>query len=553
MSERIVIYSALARLWGNRVTTPVISGTLEENGSGKLSDWDEQALAYIKSLGCTHLWLIGVIEHATTTPFEGIQADPEAIVKGLAGSPYAIRDYYDVAPALCDDPLKGLEEFKALVTRVHTAGLKLMIDFVPNHVARTYRSDKLPKGAEDFGARDNKEVHFAPDNNFYYFPHQTLRLPASSDYEECPARATGNDCFSPCPNSQDWYETAKLNYGVDYTNHREEHFEPIPNTWHKMKHILTYWVGLGVDGFRCDMVEMVPPAFWAWVIPELKAKYSLVFLAEVYQPEMYQAYLDSGFDWLYDKVGVYDCLKAIIRGERSASCFDPTKDIVHPHQDRMCYFLENHDEQRFTSDFFAPNYRAIYPALASLVLLGSNPYLHYFGGELGERGMDKEGFSGLDGRTSIFDYWSLACLRRLGADYRGAELLEVEQQILDYHKLILSLSHTNEVFQRGAYHGLNYCQEGNYDTHRVLTYLRYIKGQGCVLIAANFSDVEQPIRIKWHENILALLGFRENTVVHGGDLIRGENRILALSRYAPYEVKLQGLGVHIIHFQPLTD
>ena len=137
---RIVIYSVLPRLWGNTEGGRIPNGTLEENGSGKFSSWTEEALSYVKSLGCTHLWLIGVIEHATATAYKGIEADPSEIVKGIAGSPYAIKDYYDVSPELADVVEERMDEFHRLIERVHKAGLKLIIDFVPNHVARQYKS-----------------------------------------------------------------------------------------------------------------------------------------------------------------------------------------------------------------------------------------------------------------------------------------------------------------------------------------------------------------------------------------------------------------------------
>src|SRR5690606_10508405 len=152
---------------------------------------------------------------------------------------------------------------------------------------------------------------------FYYIPGKMLDIQFGDtvsevkNYNEYPAKVTGNDCFTHQPSVQDWYETVKLNYGVDYQNGRTEHFDPIPDTWIKMKDILLYWAGKSVDGFRCDMAEMVPLAFWQWVIPQVKNAYpNILFLAEIYNPNVYRDFLrHNTFDFLYDKVGLYDVLR----------------------------------------------------------------------------------------------------------------------------------------------------------------------------------------------------------------------------------------------------
>ena len=145
-----------------------------------------------------------------------------------------------------------------------------------NHVARQYHSDVKPKGVKDFGEDDNKNVAFDPQNNFYYIPNQAFQvtdnvpIPPGVEafpYVENPANATGNDVVAAKRSINDWFETIKLNYGVDYLNGRQKHFDPIPSTWLKMRDILLYWAQKGVDGFRCDMAEMVPFEFWGWVIP----------------------------------------------------------------------------------------------------------------------------------------------------------------------------------------------------------------------------------------------------------------------------------------------
>ena len=290
MQEKIIIYSALTRLWGNKQTTRKPHGSLAENGAGKMGDFTPEALAYIRSLGATHVWYIGLLEHATKTNYScyGIRPDHPDTVKGVAGSPYAVKDYYDIDPDLAEDPHERQGEFDALIERTHRAGLRVLMDFIPNHVARTYHSDTCPTGVEDLGATDDVQRAFSPSNNFYYLPDQALTLPLSTEsspYREYPARATGNDCFSPSPSINDWYETVKLNYGVDYCGGSDLHADPIPDTWVKMRDILCYWAGRGVDGFRCDMTELVPPAFWAWAIPSVREQYpQTLFLAEIISP-----------------------------------------------------------------------------------------------------------------------------------------------------------------------------------------------------------------------------------------------------------------------------
>lgn len=551
MSKRPIIYSALARLWRNMTTAPEPNGDLERNGSGKFSDWDATALKYVKDLGCTHLWLIGLIEHATATSFAGIAGDPREMVKGLAGSPYAIKDYYDIAPAIADKVEERMSEFEAFVERVHAQGLGLMMDFVPNHVARTYRSDVAPSTVLDLGEGDDTSKHFLPSNNFYYFPSEALQLPVEGTYSEYPAKATGNDCFSAYPSHNDWYETIKLNYGVDYLGDRQLHSDPIPDTWHKMYAILDYWASKGVDGFRCDMAEMVPPAFWSWAIKQLRERYTLIFLAEVYQRERYNEYLSAGFDYLYDKVGVYDTLRSIVRGEAVADTFDPVRDAVGDAQSKMCYFVENHDEQRFASPYFAGDSKALVPALAVAVLAGTGAYLHYFAGELGERGMDTEGFSGQDGRTSIFDYWSLSSLRRLGKDLSGKDLLPEEQRLLDYHRSILNLVNTYPELQQGEYYGLNYLQGTDYDRHRVLSFARYSE-EGLILVVANFAEEKRLVPLRLEEDLIRHLGIEPNSPLLQRNLRSNEECITCLTQYAPYTLHLEPRDVAILRFCPIS-
>ena len=420
--EKLIIYQVFTRLFGNNNNHCINNGSITENGCGKMADFTAKALGEIKKLGATHIWYTGIIEHATQTDYRryNIRPDHPAIVKGKAGSPYAIKDYYDVDPDLAKDVPERMREFENLVQRTHRSGLKVIIDFVPNHVARQYHSDMQPDGTSQLGANDDTDYAFSPYNNFYYIPQSELhgqfdmKGAAAEPYKEFPAKATGNNRFDAYPNINDWYETVKLNYGVDYQNGGTCHFNPIPDTWNKMLDILMFWAEKHIDGFRCDMAEMVPVEFWEWAIPQVKAKYpALLFIAEVYNPKEYGNYLFRGkFDYLYDKVGLYDTLRAIVCGNESATAITRAWQSLGGIEKRMLNFLENHDEQRIASDFFASNPRKAIPALIVSACMNVNPMMIYFGQEFGELGMDSEGFSGRDGRTTIFDYWSVDTIRR---------------------------------------------------------------------------------------------------------------------------------------------
>ncbi|MBU3852776.1 MAG: alpha-amylase [Candidatus Paraprevotella stercoravium] len=504
MSQKIIIYQVFTRLFGNKTVSLQVNGNIQENGCGKMADFTAKALNEIKNLGATHIWYTGIIEHATQTDYSsyGILPDHPAVVKGKAGSPYAIKDYYDVDPDLAVKVEYRMKEFENLVNRTHKAGLKMIIDFVPNHVARQYHSDQKPEGVEDLGARDNKGMGFDPQNNFYYIPNEPLHLDnlnvSPKDYLENPAKATGNDVFSAWPGQNDWYETIKLNYGVDYCNGRTCCFDPIPDTWKKMLDILCFWATKGIDGFRCDMAEMVPVEFWGWAIPQVKALHpSIIFIAEVYNPAEYRNYIHKGhFDYLYDKVGLYDTLRAVSCGYTSAgnitSCWQQVNDI----QAHMLNFLENHDEQRIASDFFAGNARKGKAPLLVSACMRSNPMMIYFGQEFGEKGMDQEGFSGRDGRTTIFDYWSVDTIRRwrkgsLSMKYMTTE----EKELYDFYQKVLTLCNKEKALSEGDFYDLMYVQAPHhFDVYNCYAFLRRYKNT-LLLVVANFSNSKQNLSV----------------------------------------------------------
>lgn len=516
--KKCIIYQVLPRLYGNTNTTRKRAGSITENGCGKLNDFTPKALKAIKLLGCTHVWYTGVIEHATQTDYTayGIPLDNKHVVKGAAGSPYAIKDYYDIAPDLAVDVPNRMAEFEALVERTHAEGLAVIIDFVPNHVARRYHSDVKPAGVIDLGEGDDQEVHFAPNNNFYYIPRQELNAQfplgeGAERYYEYPAKATGNDRFGAYPTHSDWYETVKLNYGVDYQYGRSKHFDPIPNTWYKMRDILLYWAAKGVDGFRCDMAEMVPVEFWGWVIPAVKEQYpAITFIAEVYNPHEYNFYIyDGKFDYLYDKVGMYDLLRSIICGHASATKITrmwQANEGILPH---MLNFLENHDEQRIASSHFAQNAEAAIPALVVSAMLNQSPFMLYAGQELGEPGMDIEGFSGSDGRTSIFDYWCVDTLCRWvsGGTYTGVHLTKEEKALRAQYKKVLTLCNKEKAISKGSFFDLMYVNLDNphMDVHHQYAFLRKYEKE-LLIVVVNFASFEQTTHVMIPQHAIDVLG-----------------------------------------------
>ena len=511
-----IIYQMIPRLWGNDNQNPVKNGTLTQNGTGKFSDIDTKTLDYLSWLGCSHVWYTGVIRHSTQESEAGCIPSHPQFVKGKAGSPYAICDYYDVNPYLADNPEDRMGEFEKLIKRTHDAGLKLIIDFVPNHVARDYGRTTFTEGHPVLGADDDRSVHWKAENDFFYYVGEKLVLPTPvpegmSPYEEMPAMATGNNCYSPTPGMNDWYETVKINYGDSHTS-----------TWDKMYDIIDFWASKGVDGFRCDMVELVPPQFFRWLIAETKKKYpGIIFIAEVYKKDLYEEYIRNiGFDYLYDKSGLYDTLRTVVEKNvgdngmpvelwQSATGITRCWQFLGNLQPYMLNFLENHDEQRFASDFFGKSAGNTFAPLYVSLFLNSAPFMIYFGEEVGEKGMDEEGFSGRDGRTTIFDWWSVSSLRRLrkvieSGAYRSMDVKTVteaglnseEAEIFCRFAELTRLASSDQAITKGTTYDLCYCNscsEG-FDRNRHYVFLRdYL--DHTLLIAANFSEREAQMKI----------------------------------------------------------
>ncbi|WP_165748238.1 alpha-amylase family protein [Cellulophaga sp. Z1A5H] len=527
IKKKEVVYQVFTRLFGNTNTTNKPWGTIEENGVGKFSDFSEKALNQIKDLGVTHIWYTGVPHHDVIRDYTaiGISNDDPDIVKGRAGSPYAVKDYYNVNPDLADDPKNRLKEFQDLIKRSHKVGLKVIIDIVPNHVARNYEGKTTPKGKEPFGASDDTSVEYHRDNNFYYIPHAAFQVPqwqdgylplggekidlADGKYTEVPARWTGNGSRLAQPDRNDWYETVKVNYGVrpdgtyDFevlpenfdTKDYKAHFEfwkdkDVPDSWIKFKDIALYWLEKGVDGFRFDMAEMVPVEFWSYMNSSIKMKNSTAFLlAEVYNPDLYRAYIHKGkMDYLYDKVELYDSLKHIMEGHGWTDHIETVehgmKDIEH----HMLRFLENHDEQRIASPEFAGDPKIAKPAMVVSATLSTAPTMIYFGQEVGEPAAENAGF-GSPSRTSIFDYIGVPTFQRWvnNKNFDGGQSTEEEKNLRDFYKRLLSFTIQSDALM-GEYQEIHYYNKDNTPgyNHRLFTFCRWSSDEKLIIVT-NFD------------------------------------------------------------------
>ncbi|WP_375754128.1 alpha-amylase family glycosyl hydrolase [Vibrio sp. HN007] len=524
------VYQVFTRLFGNTNQNNIPWGTIEQNGVGKFSDFTERALSEIKKLGITHIWYTGVPHHAVINDYQdiGVENDHPSVVKGRAGSPYAVKDYYSVNPDLADNPAERNQEFDELIERTHNAGMKVIIDIVPNHVARVYRGLNNPEGVCDFGANDDLSLEYHKDNNFYYIPGQDFELPdalsaepplggevhpsLSSPYEEYPAKWTGNGSRLAKPNHDDWYETIKVNYGVrpdgtkdfellpEEYRHKshQEHFQfwqgkTVPDSWVKFRDIALYWTNKGVDGFRYDMAEMVPVEFWSYMNSWIKSVNPDAFLmAEVYQPNLYRDYIQLGkMDYLYDKVDLYDSLKAVMQGHGSTREIGRIQHELIDIEHHMLHFLDNHDEQRVASPEFAGSAEKGKPAMLVSACLSTSPTMIYFGQEVGEPGAETGGF-GQQSRTSIFDYIGVPHHQRwmnLGK-FDGALLSDSEKALRNFYQKLLTLTLDSPALM-GEYHDLYAVNFDNFAEmqDQLFAFARSSEKQKLILVA-NFSETK---------------------------------------------------------------
>ena len=527
MTNKITIYQVLPRLFGNKNNQCKPNGTIEENGVGKFDDFSPKALQEIRDLGITHIWYTGVIQHAQITSYEtfGITKDHPTLVKGRAGSPYAIKNYYDVDPDLAVDVNKRMDEFEAMVDRTHKTGLKAIIDFVPNHLFRQYKSSK-----NNFGDKDDTSKPFDPQNNFYYIPGQEFQLPEDIDwltsisaeipktpYREFPVKATGNDQFTPCLGKNDWYETIKLNYGVDYENNKSCHFTPIPDTWKKMLDILLFWAKKNIDGFRCDMAEMVPVEFWEWSISKVKKAFpEIIFVAEIYNPFEYHNYIKrGGFDFIYDKVGLYDTLKNILVHQVSARSITNCWQILGGIDAHMLRFIENHDETRLASAAFAGDPKAAIPAMTVSATINTGPVMIYSGQEVGEPAKGATGFGGDDGKTTIYDYFHIPEHQKWmnGGKFDGALLSSDQQKLRQFHQKLLNLCKRSEAINQGKFYDLMWANTNDFVFNRdkIYAYLRYTENQHLLFVVNFDRHQSHNTKVKIPEHAFGEMGLDTST------------------------------------------
>lgn len=525
-NNKLIIYQLLPRLFGNTNATNKFYGSIEENGCGKFDDITDSALQQVAGMGFTHVWYTGVIAHATMTDYTkfGIKTDDPDVVKGRAGSPYAVRDYYDVDPDLAVDVNARMTEYEALIARTKANGLQVIMDFIPNHVARTYQSATKPAGVRDFGEDDDKSKSFSAQNDFYYIPGQAFKVPGGYNpggnefqsplkdgkFDEFPAKATGNDVFSATPSVNDWFETVKLNYGVDYLTGRRAYFDPVPPLWKKMYEILHFWAEKGIDGFRCDMVEMVPMEFWDWVITRLKSEHpGLIFIGEAYNKYEYHNYIFRGkFDYLYDKVGLYDSIRRLACNEWGSSTWQINAVWNHDSNgidDRMLRFMENHDEQRVASKYFAGNAWYAIPGMIVTATMNTGPVMIYFGQEVGEPANLAEGFSGDDGRTSIFDYCGVPEHQKWvnGGKFDGGALNEGQQKLREFYAKLLNVTRESDAIINGKFYELLLSNQNNHSgfDERIYAYARYTEKQR-ILVVTNFNREPRNLTVKLPADLL---------------------------------------------------
>jgi len=548
--KKVVVYQVFTRLFGNKNTTNKPWGTIEENGVGKFNDFTDKALHEIKDLGVTYIWYTGVPHHALVRDYTayGISNDDPEVVKGRAGSPYAVKDYYNVNPDLAVNPANRLQEFEDLIARTHKAGLKLIIDIVPNHIARKYEGKNNPEGIRDFGADDNVNVEYDRNNNFYYIPNAHFEIPdgvnplngekkplIDGKFDENPAKWTGNGSRKVKPDQNDWYETVKVNYGVRPDGSKDfpelpagfdqksyqEHFafwqdKDVPSSWKKFKSIALYWTAKGVDGFRYDMAEMVPYEFWSYMNSAIKMKNPNAFLlAEVYNPNEYRNYIRLGkMDYLYDKVETYDKLKDIIRGKSNPDGLSDIQKGMSDIEHHMLHFLDNHDEQRLASPEFAGSPERGKPLMVVSTTLSTSPTMIYFGQEVGEAGNENAGF-GTRSRTSIFDYIGVPNHQKWMNDgkFDGGQLSASEKDLRDFYKRVLNFSISSSALMGDFQEIQSYNRQNQGYDDLLYSYVRWSEKQKLIVIANFSSDKTSDFELKIPSDIISKWNLKDGSYV----------------------------------------
>ena len=212
--------------------------------------------------------------------------------KGTLGSYYSVKDYKAVNPEF-----GTLNDFKNLVNEIHKQGMYVILDWVANH---TSWDNVLTKTHPDFYKRDSLGNFIAPAN--------------------------------------DWTDVIALNYNN-------------PRLWIYMENAMEYWVKeSGIDGFRCDVADMVPTPFWNFVRKELEKIKPVFMLAEAENPELQKHAFDMTYAWEFHNI-----LKEIYKGKMTVTDLDKyyvrEDEKYNPDAYRMV-FTTNHDENSWNGTVF---------------------------------------------------------------------------------------------------------------------------------------------------------------------------------------------------------
>ena len=272
---------------------------------------------------------------------------------------------------------------------------------------------------------------------------------------------------------------------------------------------------------------------------------SLIFIAEVYKKELYAQYIRNiGFDYLYDKSGLYDTLRTVVEKNvnddgmpvelwQSTTGITRNWQFLSDLQPYMLNFLENHDEQRFASDFFGKDAANTFAPLYVSLYLNTAPFMIYFGEETGERGMDEEGFSGCDGRTTIFDWWSVGSVRRLrkliaskgylATSVSGlvkAGLKKEEAEIFLRFSQAVRFAAEDTAVGMGTTYDLCYCNMSSdgFDKNRHYAFLRDFEDH-TLLVATNFSGHDSVMKLTIPEHDFEWMGIPISDELHPGKVI----------------------------------
>ncbi len=419
INSNVVIYELPVR-------TYLAKGAHEEN-TGKLSYLTIEVLKEIKELGVDYIWIAGILENANPKI-----VDPD-VVKGDAGSFYAIYDNWDIS-----SQVGNLDEFDALIERAHSIGLRVLIDFIPNHTARVHKTDVVCKEEIDFGKGENPNENFSLDNNFYYLGSNSTFVPPKTSLPgvdgffdmdifmpgiqfESPARVTGNNVLSALPQYHDWYETVKLNYGLNLFSDGKP-FIGASKTWKQMLDVAIYWLNKGVDGFRVDVTHGVAVEFWYYFINEVrKVQPNAFFVAEAFEEDPIKStgfslekLFDAGFDSVLNGPMYWNLRRqALLSQNMNSSTYyhsPGSRKSILDNGYSFTHYMGNHDEVRLASSFFAPSLESrvdrAWLGLAYSIYAALLPgnFLIHGGDEFQEEASLPGVFGGYDGRTSIFDF-----------------------------------------------------------------------------------------------------------------------------------------------------